>query len=225
MENYVASGLLVYSISLRMRPTPPQKIRILIADDHAVVRVGITSVLSLEVDIEIVAEAATGEEAVALFKIHQPDAALFDVRMPGMGGIEAVRQVRAEFPAACIVMLSTAELDEEVAAAEKAGARGYINKTSDSVSLAQVIRNALCGQLQFSASILQRLNERAQLAPRELQVLAGMSAGLSNKEIASKLYLSTHTVKTYVKGVLEKLGTPDRAGAVTEGYKRGILKV
>ena len=208
-----------------MSPTPTPKLRILIADDHAVVRVGITSVLSLEADIEIVAEAATGEEAVALFKKHRPDAALFDVRMPGMGGIEAVRQVRAEFPSACIVMLSTAELDEEVAAAEKAGARGYITKTNDSISLAEVIRNALRGELQFSASVRQRLNERTQLAPRELEVLAGMAAGLSNKEIASQLCLSTHTVKTYVKGVLEKLGTPDRAGAVTEGFKRGILKV
>ena len=201
------------------------KLRILIADDHAVVRVGLMSVLSLEPDIEVVAEASTGEEAVLLFRKHRPDAALFDVRMPGMGGIEALRQVCSEFPEACIVMLSTAELDQEVADAEKAGARGYITKTSDTVSLASVIRSAVSGESQFSSGLRKRLNERVQLAPRELEVLAGMARGLSNKEIAAKLFLSTHTVKTYVKGVLLKLDMPDRAGAVTEGFKRGILKM
>ena len=200
-------------------------LRILIADDHAVVRVGLSSVLALEGDIEVVGEASNGAEAVALFKAHGPDAALFDVRMPGMDGIEAVRAVCADFPDACILMLSTAELDEEVAQAVAAGARGFINKTRDVSELAEAIRGAVRGELQFSAGVLERLAERTHLAPREVEVLNGMARGLSNKEIASTLHLSTHTVKTYAKGVLAKLGTPDRAGAVAAGFERGLLKV
>lgn len=203
----------------------PPKIRLLIADDHAVVRVGLASVLALEPDIEIVGEAANGEDAVRLFREVKPDVALFDVRMPGKDGIAALREVCAEWPDACVLMLSTLELDHEVAQAAAAGARGYINKASDTAQLAAALRDALDGKPQFSPGALDRLARGTELAPRELEVLAGMARGLSNKEIAAELHLSTHTVKTYVKGVLAKLDSPDRAGAVAAGFERGILKV
>lgn len=201
------------------------KLHVLVADDHAVVRVGLASVLALEPDFTVVAEAASGEEAVQLFRQHRPDVALFDVRMPGMDGIAALREVCREFPEACVVMLSTLELDSEVAQAAAAGARGYINKTSDTAALAAALRNAVQGIHQFSARALERLARHTELAPRELEVLTRMARGLSNKEIAAELHLSPHTVKTYVKGVLGKLGTADRAGAVAAGFGQGILKV
>ncbi len=197
----------------------------MIADDHAVVRVGLSSVLALEGDIEVVGEASSGAEAVQRFRELMPDIALFDVRMPGMDGIAALRAVCTEFPEACVIMLSTLELDHEVAQAAAAGARGYVNKASDTAHLAATLRGALAGKPQFSPGALDRLARGTVLAPRELEVLSGMARGLSNKEIAGELHLSTHTVKTYVKGVLAKLDSPDRARAVAAGFERGILKI
>ncbi len=202
-----------------------QRIRLLIADDHAVVRVGLASVLALEPDIEIVGEAASGEEAVRQYRTLKPDVALLDVRMPGRDGIAALREICAEFPEACVVMLSTLELDHEVAQAAAAGARGYVNKASPTAQLAAALRAAFAGRPQFSPHALDRLARGTELAPRELEVLSGMARGLSNKEIAAGLHLSTHTVKTYVKSVLAKLDSPDRARAVATGFERGILKV
>ncbi len=200
-------------------------IRLLIADDHALVRLGITSVLTQEPDIAIVATAASADEAVCLYRTHRPCVALLDVRMPGIGGIGALRDIRFEFPTACVLMLSTLELDEEVALALEAGARGYLVKTMDAARLATAIRRAAMGERQFSCTVLRRLAERMHLAPREVEVLCGMARGMTNKEIAAKLCLSPHTVKTYVKGVLAKLNMPDRAGAVAAGYERGLLRV
>ena len=200
-------------------------IRVLIADDHAVVRVGLSSMLANEGDIEIVGEAENGVQAVALYKSALPDVALFDVRMPEMDGIEALRQIRAQFPKARVLMLSTAELDEEVALAAKAGASGYLTKTSSPATLAAAVRAICRGEMQFSRGVRQRLAEREQLSPRELEVLAGMARGESNRQIGQALHLSEHTIKTYVKGVLGKLGVQDRAGAVAAGFSSGILKV
>ena len=190
-----------------------------------VVRVGLASVLALEPDVEIVDEASNGEEAVRLFRRHRPDVAIFDVRMPVMNGIDALREVCAEFPDACVIMLSTAELDSEVAQSAAAGARGFMGKASDIANLAAVLRAAVEGKPHFARGVLDRLSRHAELAPRELEVLAGMARGLSNQEIAHELHLSTHTIKTYVKGVLGKLDSPDRARAVAAGFEKGILKV
>jgi two-component system, NarL family, response regulator len=151
--------------------------------------------------------------------------ALFDVRMPGMGGIEALRAVRCEFPDARVLMISTYELDEEVAQAQEAGAVGFLVKSHDAKGLADAIRGARNGIPQFSRSVQMRLAHRIPLAPREAEVLGGMAKGLSNKEIAAQLHLSPHTVKTYVKGVLAKLEVADRAGAVAAGYECGLLQV
>jgi two-component system, NarL family, response regulator len=206
-------------------PNHPSPIRLLIADDHAIVRVGLASMLANEGDITIVAEAETGVQAVALYRKHLPQVALFDVRMPKLDGLEALAQVMAEFPDACVLMLSTAELDEEVARAMAAGARGYIAKTSSPARVAAAVRGAAAGKTQFSQELTARLGERQQLSPREAEVLAGMARGFTNKHIASDLFISEHTVKTYVKGILAKFSVEDRAGAVAEGFKRGILRI
>ncbi len=200
-------------------------IRLLIADDHPFVREGLRVALSYERDLEIVAIASCGEEAVSLYRRHQPDIALFDVRMPDMDGIDALKAVRFEFPGAYVVMYSSSELEEEVAQAMNAGARGFLSKAQCPSEFMAGLRSVAKGDLIYSSHVKRRLANRVQLPPREIQVLDGMARGLSNKEIAGKLHLSPHTIKTYVKGLLSKLNVPDRAGAVAAGYERGVLKV
>ena len=199
--------------------------RLLIADDHVVVRMGIVSMLAIEDDLEIVAEASDGEQAVALYHEHRPDVVLLDVRMSGMGGIEALRRIRASYPEAIILMLSTSELETEVALAFEAGAVGYVLKTEGQETLVAAIRAAARGELLFSPAVVLRIAERRKLSKRELDVLTGMSRGLANKEIAIQLGISEHTVKSYVKTLLEKLNATDRAGAVSCGFAYGWLKV
>lgn len=203
--------------------TPPT--RLLIADDHVVVRMGIVSMLAIEDDLEIVAEACDGEQAVALYHQHRPDVVLLDVRMSGLGGIEALRRIRASFPQAIVLMLSTSELETEVALAFEAGAVGYLLKTEGQEALVAAIRAAARGEHLFSSAVALRIAERRKLSKREMEVLTGMSNGLANKEIAAHLGISEHTVKSYVKTLLEKLGAPDRAGAVSNGFAQGWLKV
>ena len=199
--------------------------RLLIADDHVVVRMGIVSMLAIEDDLEIVAEACDGEQAVALYHEHRPDVVLLDVRMSGMGGIEALRRIRSSYPGAVILMLSTSELETEVALAFEAGAVGYVLKTEGQEALVAAIRAAARGEHLFSPAVALRIAERRKLSRRELDVLTGMSHGLANKEIATELGISEHTVKSYVKTLLEKLDTNDRAGAVSCCFAQGWLKV
>lgn len=206
-------------------PSRIRRLRLLIADDHVVVRLGLVSMLSLEENFKIVAEAEHGEQAVAAYREHQPDVALFDVRMPGVDGLEALRRVRAEFPRACVLMLSTSELEDELAHAADAGAMGYLPKTSSQEELVEAIRGAARGEAQFTATMRRRLAERSELTPRELEVLRGLGRGLANKEIADLLQISEHTVKTYVKTILAKLHVADRTGAVAAGFERGFLKL
>jgi two-component system, NarL family, response regulator len=206
-----------------MPPTSP--IRVLIADDHAVVRVGLSSMLGNEADIKIIAEAENGQQALALYREHLPQVAILDVRMPEMDGIEALKHIKAEFPQACVLMLSTTSLDEDIALSIKAGARGYLLKTTSPSHLSEAIREAAAGKTQFSKTVHQRIDQRNQLSPREREVLAAMACGQSNKQIADQLHLSEHTIKTHVKGILVKLGSEDRTGAVAQGYARGILKI
>ena len=207
-----------------MSSHPP--IRLLLADDHAVVRMGLAAMLSVEGDFEIVAEAEDGEEAVILYRQHRPDVALFDVRMPGIGGVEALRRVHAEFPEARILMLSTAELEEDVAHSAEAGAGGYALKTLSRTELVAAIRRVSQGERYFSPEMDRRLAERThgrQLSPREHEVLELMRRGLSNKDISVALGISEHTVKTHVKAILEKLHAADRAEAVAAAFERGVL--
>ncbi|MCF7676277.1 MAG: response regulator transcription factor [Akkermansiaceae bacterium] len=199
--------------------------RLLIADDHVVVRLGLVSMLAIEEDLEIIAEACNGEQAVVLYEQHRPDVMLLDVRMPGFGGIEALRRIRALNPEAIALMLSTSELETEVALAFEAGAVGYILKTENQETLVAAIRAAAQGRRLFTSVALARIADRRKLSRRELDVLQGMSRGLANKEIAGELGISEHTVKCYVKTLLDKLDAPDRAGARSSGFAHGWLKV
>lgn len=181
--------------------------------------------LTLEPDLRIVAEAETGEQAISLYRKHRPTIALLDVRMPGVDGIAVVQQIVAEFPDACVVMLSNSELSDDVARAMEAGASGYLLKTMGQQELVTAIRGAARGEIQLSAAMRQRLALCPLLSQREQEVLAEMGLGLANKEIADRLALSEHTIKSHVRNILGKLRTHDRAGAVAEGFKHGILKV
>ncbi len=205
-----------------MRTTP---IRLLIADDHAIIRVGLSSMLANEDDVEIIGEAENGLEAIELYREHLPDIALLDVRMPKLDGIETLRQLRDAFPDVKALMLSSAELEDEVALAAEAGASGYLTKSMEPGALAVSLRKIMAGEKLFSKRVTRRLEERQNLSPRELQVLSGMARGHTNKQIADDLNLSEHTVKTYAKGILSKLRAEDRAGAVATAFSKGILKV
>lgn len=202
-----------------------EPLRLLIADDHAVIRVGLVSMLCNEHGIEVVAEAKDGNEAISLYRRWRPDIALLDVRMPTMDGIETLRMLLDEFPDAKVVMLSSAELEDEVATAMTAGAMGYLPKSSDVDGYVDALRKVAAGGKHFSPALAEQIEHRAALSNRELEVLQGMARGETNQQIAATLFLSEHTVKTYAKGTLAKLQVEDRAGAVAVGFAKGILKI
>lgn len=198
---------------------------VMLVDDQAVIRVGLQSMLDNEDGIDVIAVASDGETAVGLFERHRPDVTILDVRMPGVDGIETLRRILNVAPEARVVMLSTAELDDEVATALEIGAAGYLTKTEPVEGYLDVLRRVADGETCFSDRTLQRLADRRRLTPRELEVLRGMARGETNHQIGRSLHLSEHTVKTHAKGVLAKLAADDRAGAVAAGFARGILKV
>ncbi|WP_044256504.1 response regulator [Rhodopirellula sp. SWK7] len=200
-------------------------IRILIADDHSLLRVGLVSMLSNEQDISVVAEAHDGEQAIALFEEHRPDITILDVRMPVIDGIETLSRIRAIQPDARVIMLSTAELEEEVSQSLKLGAAAFVTKAAPPVALVDTIQRVQAGEV-IPHPLQQTTNATHEhLSPREIEVLHLVALGRSNKQIAVDLNLSIHTVKTYIKGILAKFDVQDRAGAVSVGYAKGILKV
>ncbi len=204
----------------------PGRIRVMVVDDHEVVRAGITAVLAREACIEIVAEAGSGADAIRLFRQFRPDVTLLDLTMPGMDGVAALRAICTEFPGSRCLMLTVHSGDEDVHRALAAGARGYLLKTASSVELIEAVRAVHSGLRRLSADAARRLAEYpagAQLTPRELEVLQLLARGLSNNEIASDLHLSGSTVKWFVKNIMEKLGVGDRTAAVTTALDRGIL--
>lgn len=207
-----------------MTTRPP--IRVLIADDHPLVCVGLRTVISGQADMTVVAEARDGRQAVALFRQHRPDVALLDLRMPGMAGVEAIAAIHAEFPEARIAVLTTYRGDEEMYGAVHAGARGYLLKDASWQELTDAIRQLAAGGRWFPRTVARRLAERlpgCELTEREVQVLKRVATGDTNKEIAGALAISPETVKWHVKVILEKLGVRDRTEAATAAYERGIL--
>jgi DNA-binding NarL/FixJ family response regulator len=189
---------------------------------------GLAAVLQLEDDLTIVAEAEDGGQAVEKYRTEQPDIVLMDVRMPGMGGLEALRALRASWPAARVLMLTTSELDEDVQRAIAAGACGYLPKSVRREELVRSIRQVHAGGRYIPAELAQRLArlaQRRQLSNREVEVLDGMRRGLSNRDIAQALSISEHTVKAHVKAILQKLESADRAEAVARGFEQGLLRV
>ena len=208
--------------------TTGKLIRVLTVDDHALLRTGIRRLIGTESDMQLVAEARTGREAVEEFRTHRPDVTLMDLQMPDMAGIEAIIAIRGEFPEARIIVLSTYSGDVQVARALKAGARAYLLKTNVNKELLATIRAVHAGQKRISVEVASGLAEHTgddQLTEREIEVLRLVGAGNANKEIAAQLDLAEDTVKRHVTNILSKLRANDRTHAVTIGLKRGIIEL
>ena len=203
-----------------------EPIRILIADDHHVVRQGLVALLKTISGLKVVAEAADGKEAIDRFDEHQPDITLMDLRMPKVGGVEAVAQIRRKYPAARIIVLTTFDGDEDIYRALQAGAKGYLLKGMFGEELIDAIRAVHAGKTRIPPVVAERLADRMggpALTSRELDVLRAIVAGRSNKEIGADLSISEATVKTHINSILGKLGVTDRTQAATTALQRGIV--
>ena len=203
-------------------------IRILTVDDHPLLRSGIAALLNAEADLKLVAEASNGQDAIAAFRIHQPDVTLMDLQMPGMEGVEAISVIRKEFPQARVIVLTTYAGDVQVLGALKAGARAYVLKRHVHKELLETIRAVHAGQKRIPPDIAAQLAEHAaddELTEREVEALRLIAAGNSNKQIADQLSVTEGTIKSRVTNILSKLGANDRAHAVTIGLKRGIINL
>jgi DNA-binding NarL/FixJ family response regulator len=204
----------------------PDAIRILTVDDHQLLREGIAAVLDSQTDMTIVGQASNGREAIERFREQRPDVTLMDLRMPDMNGIDAIAAIRAEFPNARIIVLTTYAGDAQAAAALKAGASGYLLKNLVRKELIETIRAVHSGKRRVPPEIASGIAEHVAddaLTEREVQVLGRVAAGKSNKLIAVELAISEETVKTHMKSILPKLDASDRTHAVMIALKRGIL--
>jgi DNA-binding NarL/FixJ family response regulator len=197
-------------------------IRVILADDQALVRAGFRMILHAEADIDVVAEAGDGAEAVRLATQHSADVVLMDVRMPGMDGIEATRQILAGGPATKVLILTTFDLDEVVYDALRAGASGFLLKDAPEERLVTAIRVVADGGSLFAPYVTRRLIE--EFTPRELDVLLLVARGLTNHEIARALFVTENTVKTHIARILMKLGLRDRVQAVVLAYESGLIR-
>ncbi|MBX5479327.1 MAG: response regulator transcription factor [Pyrinomonas methylaliphatogenes] len=200
--------------------------RILIADDHFVVRMGLLALINTQPDMSVVAEASTGKEAVELFRQHRPDIALMDLRMPEVNGIEAIALIRREFPDARLIVLSSYDGDEDIYRALQAGARAYLLKSMLRENVLETIRAVHAGLRRIPEEIATRLAERMnrdQLTAREMEVLRLIVDGKSNKEIAAALHVSEGTVKIHVNNILSKLGVSDRTQAAIFALQHGLI--
>jgi DNA-binding NarL/FixJ family response regulator len=203
-----------------------KSIRILIADDHYVVRMGLAALVETEPDLQVVGEAADGMQVIELYKKLHPDLVLMDLRMPRTDGVTATRQIREQFPQARILMLTTYDGDDDIHRALSAGASGYLLKNSTRESLIPALRAVAAGQRWIPQEVASRLAARKMfedLTPREVDVLQQLAKGLANKEIADVLSISEHTVKGHLKSILGKLHVADRTEAVTAALQRGII--
>ncbi|HUA38131.1 MAG TPA: response regulator transcription factor [Candidatus Sulfopaludibacter sp.] len=203
-------------------------IRILIADDHYIVRIGLVALVNTEPDMEVIAEAADGAQAVEFFGQFQPDLVLMDSRMPMKNGVEAVREIRKKNPAARVLMLTAYDGDHDITRALAAGAQGYVLKNSTGDKLIPAIRAVAAGQKWLPQEVAGRLASRKsfeQLTPREIQVLNEMAKGLANKEIADALKITEYTAKDHLKSIMAKLRVADRTEAVTVAIQRGIIQL
>lgn len=206
--------------------TKPKSIQILIADDHWVVRTGLRSMIDSQPDMAVVGEAANGQEALALFRERQPDVVLMDLRMPGMGGVEATVAIREEFPGARIIVLTTYDGDENIYRALQAGARAYLLKDIPRNEFLEDIRAVHNGKYCIPPAVAARLAQRMphpELSSRELEVLKLIVEGMSNKEIANTLSVTESTIKNHVNSILSKLNVRDRTQAATNALRRGIV--
>lgn len=204
------------------------KSRVLLVDDHALLRTGVAKIINQEPDLRVVAEAENGVDAIAAFERHQPDVTLLDLRMPVMEGVEAVRQIRARDPRALVIVLTTFDRDDEISQALKAGAKAYVLKDISADNLVGCIRDVLAGKTYIAPAAAAKLAEgvtRVQLTPREMATLRLLADGKSNKEIANALDISERTVKTHLAHLFEKLGVTSRTEAIKVATRRGLVRL
>jgi DNA-binding NarL/FixJ family response regulator len=206
-----------------------RSIRLLIVDDHPVVRDGLSGIFTGDPDFEVVGQAANGVEAVTQAQELHADVVLMDLRMPEMGGVEAIRELRKRAPSAHVIVLTTYDTDNEVLSAIEAGATGYLLKDAPREELIRAVRAAHRGDSVLSPSVAGRLMGRARrpatdaISPRELEGIKLIAGGANNREAAAKLFVSEATIKTHLLHVFQKLGVRDRAAAVSEAYKRNLI--
>jgi DNA-binding NarL/FixJ family response regulator len=202
------------------------EIRIIVVDDQAVVRQGFVSLISTVPDMRVIAQGTNGREAVALYREHKPDVVLMDLRMPEMGGVEAIAVIRREWPGAKVIVLTTYDGDEDIYRSLQAGAQGYLLKDMFFEELESAIRAVHAGGRKIPGVVAERLAGRmggSDLTGRELEVLELIVGGRSNKEIGSALGISEATVKSHINSILGKLGVTDRTQAATTALQRGIF--
>jgi two-component system, NarL family, response regulator len=210
--------------------TPPDDaaIRVLVADDHALIRRGLCDMLGLSPRIRVVAEGQTGDDAVRLFRTHRPDVAILDLRMPGLGGVEAMQTIRSEFPDARLIALSSYTGDTDVHRALSAGALSFLFKTVLADDLIATVLAAHAGQRRLSPEVVRLLEQREgepELTDREVEVLQLLARGRQNEEVATALGITVETVKVHVRRILGKLGAINRTQAVATGLERGIVRL
>lgn len=201
-------------------------IRIMVTDDHPVVREGFAAMINSEPDMTVVAQARSGEEALELFRRLHPDVTLMDLRMPGMNGVDAIRVLRREFPTSRLIVLTTYDGDEDIYRALEAGAQAYLLKDMLCDEILAAIRDVHAGRRRIPAAVGTRLAERMagqDLSEREQQVLEFVAGGKSNKEIAAELHITEATVKGHMTNILGKLGVTDRTQAVITALRRGLV--
>ena len=203
-------------------------IRVLSVDDHGLLREGIAAIIGNEPDMDMVAQASNGREAIQQFRQHRPDVTLMDLRLPDMSGIDAIIAIRTEFPDARLIVLTTFDGDVEIQRALEAGARGYLLKSMPPKDLVAGIRQVHAGKKSLPTEVVAHLAEHLSdetLTERELEVLARLGSGNRNRDIAEQLFISEETVKVHMKHIMEKLGATDRTQALTIAMRRGFIRL
>jgi len=209
------------------RKPAPRKIRVLIADDHSLVRRGFAAIINMEDDVTVVGEAGDGEEAVDLWRRLRPDVVLMDLRMPKLEGVEAIKRIRAEDADAAIIVLTTFDHDEDIYAGLRAGAKAYLLKDAQPEELFRCIRAVRAGEAYLQPKVAAKLAQRVQEEPlteREVQILKLLAEGKSNRAIGQALFITESTVKSHLKSLFVKLDVTSRAEAIALAARRGLVK-
>jgi two-component system NarL family response regulator len=215
-------------MTIAAAPNTSKKIRIMLVDDHPVIRTGLALILNNEPDMTVVAQAGSGDEAITLYWQHRPDITLMDLKMNGVNGVQTVTKIRSQSPIAKLIILTSYDRDEDIYQSIRAGAMGYLVKDAPSEQILNALREVSRGKKHFPHRITERLAERVtmpDLSDREIEVLRLLAIGKSNKEIAEQMFLALGTVKYHINNILTKLEVEDRTQAVLVALKRGLVEL